>query len=230
MTASEIAARVSELAPRFLEGFAPSDLAVILGAATLRRFQAHSLIANEGHLASKLFLILEGRARTFTTTHKGEKVLLLWVSPGEVSGGRALLSTPMEYLLSTETVADSLALVWDRSVILSLSKQYSRLLENALLIASDYLAAYRDLHLAASYDTASKRVAHVVYKLAKGMGQRVVEGIILDIRNEDLANEANVTKFTVSRLLSEWQRKGFLVKSRGRVLVHSPEELIRIAH
>lgn len=230
MTASEIAARVSELAPRFLEGLAPRDLAVILRAATLRRFQAHSLIANEGRLANKLFLILEGRARTFTTTREGEKVLLLWVSPGEVSGGRALLSTPTEYLVSTETVADSLALVWDRSVILSLSKQYSRLLENALLIASDYLAAYRDLHIAASYDTASKRVAHVLYKLAQEMGQQAVDGIILNLKNEELANEANVTKFTVSRLLSEWQRKGLLAKSRGRVVVHSPQELIRIAY
>jgi CRP/FNR family transcriptional regulator, nitrogen oxide reductase regulator len=136
----------------------------------------------------------------------------------------------MEYLVSTETVADSLALVWDRNVILSLSKQLSRLLENALLIVSDYLAAYRDLHIAASYDTASKRVAHVLYRLAQEMGQPVVDGIILNIKNEELANEANVTKFTGGRLLSEWQRKGLLAKSRGRVVVRSPEELIRIAH
>ena len=91
MTASEIAARVAELAPRFLEGLAPCELAVILRAATLRRFQAHSLVANEGRFANKLFLILDGRARTFTTTREGEKVLLLWVSPGEVSGGKSVV-------------------------------------------------------------------------------------------------------------------------------------------
>src|SRR5277367_4979969 len=139
MTASEIAARVSELAPRFLEGLAPSDLAVALGVATLGRFRSHSLIADEGHSADKLFLMIEGRARTFTTTRKGEKVVLLWIPPGDFTGGRALLSKPTEYLVSTETVTDSFTLVWSRSAIVSLTKQYPKLLENALLIASDYV-------------------------------------------------------------------------------------------
>jgi CRP-like cAMP-binding protein len=56
------------------------------------------------------------------------------------------------------------------------------------------------------------------------MGQRVVEGIELNISNEELANEANVTIFTVSRLLSEWHRKGLVVKSRGSVVIRSSEE------
>jgi CRP-like cAMP-binding protein len=230
MTASEIAARVSELAPRFLEGLSACDLAVVLGAASLARFPAHSVIANEGHSADKLFLVLEGRARTFTTTRKGEKVVLLWIPAGDTSGGRAMLSKPTEYLLSTETVTDSLVLVWNRSSILPLARQYPRLLENALLIASDYVEAYRDLHLAANYHTASQRVARVLDNLAKGMGEKVAEGIALNIRNEELANEANVTIFTVSRLLNEWQRKGLLVKSRGRIVIRSPEALARSAN
>jgi len=227
MANGHMAARVSELAPRFLEGFAPCDLAAILGEATPRRFRAHSLIASEGHRADKVFLMLDGLARMFTTTPKGEKIILLWIPAGEVSGGRALLSKPMDYLLSTETVTDSFALVWNRSAILSLAKKYPRLLENSLLIASDYLTAYRDFHVAASYDSASQRVAHVLNKLTKGMGQKGFEGTIVNISNEELANEANVTIFTVSRLLSKWQREGFLVKSRGRIVVRSPEELIR---
>jgi len=227
MTASEIAARVSKLTPRFLEGLAPSDLAVVLGAATPRRFRARTLIANEGHSADKLFLMIEGLARTFTTTRKGEKIVLLWIPPAAVAGGRALLSEPMEYMVTTESVTDSFTLVWGRSAILPLTKQYPRLLENALLVASDYLETYRDLHVGASCDSASQRVARVLGNLAKGMGQTGSEGTALNISNEDLANEANVTIFTVSRLLSEWQRKDLLVKSRGSVVVRSPEELVR---
>ena len=227
MTASEITARVSELAPKFLEGLAPSDLAVVLGAATPRRFRARTLMAGEGQPADKLFLMIEGLARTFTTTRKGEKSVVLWIPPPAVSGGRALLSQPMEYLLSTESVTDSFTLVWSRSAILPLTKQYPKLLENALLIASDYLETCRGLHVAATCDSASQRVARVLGNLAKGMGQRGSEGIELTVSNEDLANEANVTIFTVSRLLNEWQRKGLLVKSRGSVMVRSPEDLVR---
>jgi CRP-like cAMP-binding protein len=229
MAASEIAARVSELKPRFLEGIAPSDLAVIVGQATQRRFAAHTIIASEGHPAEKMFLIVEGRARTFTTTAKGVKVVLLWVAPGEFSGGRAMLTVPTTYLVNTETVTEVSALVWNRSAMLLLTKQFPTLLENALMIASDYVEAYRDLHVTASFYTAGQRVAMVLESLARGMGRRGFEGTELNVSNEELANEANVTIFTVSRLLSKWQRDGLLVKSRGRVIVRAPEELLRKA-
>jgi CRP-like cAMP-binding protein len=229
MTNSEIVDRVNELDPDFLEGLAEGDVAVVLGAATPRRFDARSLITSEGHRADKLFLMIEGLARTFTTTREGEKVVFLWIHPAAISGGRALLSQPMDYLVSTESVTDSVALVWQRSAILPLTKRYPRLLENALLIASDYLESYRDLHVATNFDSASQRVARVLGNLAKGIGQRGFEGTVLNISNEELANEANVTIFTVSRLLSEWQRKDLLVKSRGSVVIRSPEELVRRA-
>ena len=223
----DITARVTELAPRFLEGFDRGNLATILGEATPRRFRARTVIASEGRPADKVFLMLDGLARTFTTTQQGEKVILLWISAGDTAGGRAFLSQPMDYLLSTETVTDSVALVWNRNAILPLAKRYPRLLENALLIASDYLAAYRDIHVAASHDSASQRIAQVLNKLARRRGQRDSESTILDVSNEELANEASVTIFTVSRLLSKWQRDGLLVKSRGRIVVPSPEALIR---
>jgi len=44
------------------------------------------VISREGNDAEKLFLFLEGRARTFTMTTKGEKIILLGVFPGEITG------------------------------------------------------------------------------------------------------------------------------------------------
>jgi CRP-like cAMP-binding protein len=227
MTIAEVTALVNKLAPKFFEGISPRDISHILRAARLRRFQAHSVIAIEGHRADKLFLILEGHARTFLTTLRGEKIVLFWIPPGDVAGARALLSRPLNYLTSTEAVTDGFALVWRRNDILSLSKQHLPLLENALMIASDYVEIWRDLHLETSYHTASQRIARVLSGLAKGIGRKVAEGIELNVTNEELANEANVTIFTVSRLLSEWHRKGLLVKGRGRIVLHSPEELAR---
>ncbi len=83
-------------------------------------------------------------------------------------------------------------------------------------IAYDYVVAYRTLHLAALCDSAPQRLAQVLSQLAKGMGHRVADGMELHIRNEELANEAHVTIFTVSRLMREWQRQGLVRKGRGR--------------
>jgi CRP-like cAMP-binding protein len=59
------------------------------------------------------------------------------------------------------------------------------------------------------------------------MGRRVSGGVELDVTNEELANTANVTPFTASRLLSEWQRSGDVLKSRGKLLLRCPERLVR---
>jgi CRP-like cAMP-binding protein len=132
----------------------------------------------------------------------------------------------MKYLVSTETVVDSTVLVWNRSAFLPLLDKYARMLENGLLTASDYLESYHELLIAASQDTAGKRVARALDGWVRSVGKKVEEGLMLHINNEELANQANVTIFTVSRLLSEWQRKGLLFKSRGKVVIRTPEALV----
>jgi CRP-like cAMP-binding protein len=226
LTTSEVVALMKALKPRFFEGLASSEVASIVAPATKRRFLAHSLMAHEGHPADHLFLMIHGRARGFCMTPQGEKVPVFWFPPGEVFGGAAFLSRSVEYLVSTEAVNDSTALVWNRATIRSLSAQFPRLVENALLIAYDYFVVYRSLHISATCQNARQRLAQVLGNLAVGLGQQVAEGVELNVRNEELANEANITIFTASRLLNEWQRKGILTKSRGKVVVRSPEALM----
>lgn len=227
ITNSEIASRVRDLAPQFLDGLASNELAEVLGAGTPRRIKANSLIAIEGHPASKLFLMMEGRASTFTATQKGEKIVVFWILPGTITGARALLPKPSMYLLNTETVTDCLALEWNRRAFVALCRRYPRLFENTLQIASDYVETYRDLHVGMSHLTAAQRLAQVVHRMAKEAGRRCVGGMMIDITNEELANQGGITIFTVSRLLSDWRRRGLLTKSRGRIIVRSPEDLLR---
>jgi CRP-like cAMP-binding protein len=226
MTTPEAVAFVKEFKPRFLEGLSSLQVASIIAAATMRRFRARSVITHEGYPADDLFLMISGRARGFCMTGEGKKVPVFWFPPGEVFGGAAFLSKPAKYLVSTEAINKSTALVWDRTTIRFLSIQYPRLIENALLVAYDYFVVYRALHIAATCHTARQRLAQVLGNLASGMGQRVAGGVELDVRNEELANEANVTIFTASRILNEWQSKGILAKTRGKVLLRSPDVLM----
>jgi CRP-like cAMP-binding protein len=226
VTSSEIGALVKDLKPRFLEGLAEPEVEAILAPAKQRRYLANSVVTNQEHPADHVFLILTGRARHFFITPDGQKTLLLWLPPGEVFGGAAFLSKPVPYLVSTEIVMDSRVLVWDRAAIRGMAAQYPRLVENALLIAYDYLVGYRTVHVALTCHTARQRLATVLVNLASGIGHEVPGGIELDVNNEELANEANVTLFTASRLLSEWQRNGMVVKNRGKVLLRSPKQLL----
>jgi CRP/FNR family transcriptional regulator, nitrogen oxide reductase regulator len=216
-----------ERKPRFFEGIDAPDIKTILAAGTRQCFPANSVIVSEGYPAGHLFLLLTGRARRFFLTEDGQKIVLLRIPSGEIFGEGALLARPIEYLISTEAIIDSTVLAWSRSTIRSLCKECPTLLENALLMSFDYLAAYRAAHASLACDSAPQRLAHVLANLAKGIGRKVQGGIELDIRNEELANEANISLFTASRLLSAWQREGILTKRRGKVLLHCPDKLLR---
>ena len=226
MRASGVAAPTSELKSRFLEGIGPPDLKVILAAAKPRQFPANSIIVSQGNPADYLYLLTKGRARYFFTTEDGRKLLLLWLSPGEIFGGSALLAIPSSYLASTETVKDSHVLAWDRSTIRGLAARYPKLLENALLTASDYLDWYVAAHVALTSHSARKRLGGVVICLAELIGEKVPGGFEFDATNEELASAANITPFTASRLLSEWQRNRAVLKRRGKILLCSPEKLL----
>jgi CRP-like cAMP-binding protein len=116
--------------------------------------------------------------------------------------------------------------VWQRNTIRTLAAQYPKLLENGLTIANDYLTWYLASHLSLVCHTARQRLANVLVSLSSGIGRKRPEGVDLEITNEQLANTANITLFTASRLMSEWQRSGALAKSRGKVLLRHPEQLL----
>jgi CRP-like cAMP-binding protein len=225
MPATGIAALPAGLKSRLFDGMAPRDLNIIRAAATERRLLANSVISNQGSPAEHLFLLTNGRARYFFVTEEGQKTLLLWLSQGEIIGGAAFLSKASNYFLSAETVKDTSLLVWDRATLRSLVAQYPRLLENALLMASDYLVWYVADHVALTCHTARQRLAQVLIRLAGVIGQKVPGGVEFDATNEELASAANITPFTASRLISEWQVNRAIVKRRGKILLRSPERL-----
>jgi CRP/FNR family transcriptional regulator, cyclic AMP receptor protein len=92
MSASGIAIESSKLRSHFLEGLAPSVLKTILGAGTRRRYHAKSVITNDGHPADRLFLLTKGLVRYFIITEEGRKLLFQWLGPGDLFGGRTVLS------------------------------------------------------------------------------------------------------------------------------------------
>jgi CRP-like cAMP-binding protein len=174
-----------------------------------------------------LFLLLKGAARYFLITAAGRKINLFWLVPGDIFGGACLLAEAAPFIVSTEVTKESQVLVWERDAIRTLATRYPKLTENGLSIASDYLVWYLATHLSLVCHSARERLAHVLSSLSRGVGQKCANGISLEITNEQLANTANITLFTVSRLLSEWQKDGSLLKTRGKIVIRHPEQLFR---
>jgi CRP-like cAMP-binding protein len=211
---------------KFLDGLTEPELKSVLAASEQRHYTTNSVITNAGDPADYFFLLQKGRARYFSVTSEGQKVLLLWFSPGEVFGLYALVAEPSNYLLSTEMIEDGAVFAWRRGKILDILAHYPKLQDNALSIAGEYLSWFHASHLALISQNARQRLARVLTILAEGIGHKVSGGTELGITNEELANAANVSLFTASRILSEWQRNGAVSKKRGSIVLRAPIEAL----
>lgn len=206
---------------RLLEGLTRPELDALLEAASEHRYTAKSVIHAQGEPAKQLWLLTDGAARNFYVTESGQKVILLLLRTGDIFGGRSLLREPISYLVGTEAMKDSTVLTWHRQTLRQLADRYPRIWDNALSIASDYFAWYLSAHLALITQEARERLAEVVLSLSEGIGWKTGQELELHITNEELANTANITLFTVSRILSEWRRDGLLKKTRGTITLSS---------
>src|ERR1700679_2473309 len=226
MTASELASFVKRLRPPFLQDLGAEEFNAVLSAARQQRFLAKSVITNQGHPANHIYMILTGAARSFFLTQAGHRLHVYSYPAGEMFGGMALVARHSEYLVSTEATKDTYTLIWDRTNIRRLILRYPQMMDNSLSIASEYLNASIANQVALSCHSAKQRLAEVLVGMASGVGRRAPSGIEVTVRNEELASAANVTTFTVSRTMSEWQRAGLLSKTRGKVLLPFPERLL----
>lgn len=203
MTASEFRAVNLRHNVGWLLGLEPREMDLVFAAAKSRRFPARSVITFQGDPADRFLLMWEGRARYFFETPSGKKVILMWIAPGDIFGAAALVSRPSTYLTSTEAVRESVVLVWERSAVRALARRFPQL----LLFAMDYFRWYVAAHAALISQTARERLAHVLLGLAQSIGQKASGGVEIDVTNEELANLANITPYTTSRMISNWQQK-----------------------
>jgi len=206
-------------------GMPPEDVDLILADAVPHRVAAKSTITNANDDSEYLFFLWQGRARFFHETLNGKKLISIWATPGDMIGGAALSRRPYPYLLSSETVQDSVLLAWDTATIRTLAKGFPRLLENLLGCATDYITWFIAAHAALASETAQERLAHLLATLGPVIGERVSDDIEIDVTNEELAESVAITSSTASRIMSDWEKIGVISKSRGKVVIHFPDRL-----
>jgi CRP-like cAMP-binding protein len=211
---------------RLFAGLARDEVNAVLAAAASRRYRTGETVIRADNPATHLFVVKTGCLDYHIVTESGRIVLLRRMVPGNAFGVAAFLSEPTGYLGTAIAVTNLEVLVWERRMVRRLLRSYPRLVENALRIALHYIALYAERHVRLVSDPAPERMAYALTSVAARTGYFLPSGVEVDIKNKDLASFADVSHFTASRLLKQWERKGTVAKSRGGVLIRCPERLL----
>jgi CRP/FNR family transcriptional regulator, nitrogen oxide reductase regulator len=214
----------------YFEGLDQDELAIVAKAAGQRNYMSGSFIFFESDPAKEIYVLLEGQVKLAQTTPEGQQVILSYLAPGSTFGIIAALGE-MDYLLTAQSISDSLVLYWDKHSMYRLLIEIPRLSINALHIFSKKIKEYQDRIRELSTERVERRIARTLLRLGRQIGRLTSDGVLIDlpITREDLGNMAGTTLFTVSRTFSKWESLGLISCSREKITIKSPHGLVSIA-
>lgn len=197
------------------------ELSRIAALLTARDCPKDTHIVTQDEPGDSMFIISRGRVKVVLYGDNGREVILTLLKTGEFFGEMALLD---DLPRSANVIAHE-----DSQVLILKRDQFAEHIKNSPTTALNVMAELsRRLRRAdeiignlATLDVYG-RVAHIMIDLAKKDGEEVEEGILIRERptQQDIASMIGTSRETVSRVLSEFQKRGF-VEMRGREILLS---------
>lgn len=213
-----------------LQGLAPDARQVIIAAGRLRRVEQGAFFFHQGQPATLFYILVKGRVRLVQVTVEGQQVTLQYIGAGDGLGIIVALSE-MPYLVSAEAVEDCTALSWDPETTHHLMLQNPQLALNGMNLIARRFARLQDRYRELATERVERRVARALLRLVRQMGKRVDQGVLIDmpLSRQDLAEMTGTNLYSVSRILSSWEQKGWVHTGRMQVILCKAHELVMIA-
>ena len=218
--------RERDLTHRLLDGIDPDVGRVIVASASRRSLRPEQVLYRIGEPAEHLFVITKGRVQLSRPSRAGRELMFGLLKRGDVLGLVCLLTRRCAYMGTAQATEAGEVLAWDRATVQRLARRHPQLTANALSVAVDLVAQFADRHEALVDATAQERLARALSRLGTQSDMRSAQGIEVRIKNEQLAALADVSAFTASRVLKQWERDGAVKKSRGTVRIVDPDGLL----
>lgn len=213
-----------------LSDLPPTQADRLCRSARIREYQRDSVLFSQGDKAETIYAVFSGRFRLVQHTLEGQDVAISVFSAGDLIGMGAVIGIE-EFPGTCEAADDAAIISIPGTVFAELLEHHAptavkviRLLVNRLHEAHDHI---REL----SAERVERRLARTVLRLAKKVGVKTEQGIRLDmpLSRQDLAELCGTTLYTVSRILSEWQRGHIVEIGRESVIINNPHHLVLIA-
>lgn len=201
---------------------------MILGVARERQFSRGETISIEGDQLRQVILLTFGSAKMVQCGQDGSAVILRLCGPGELVGTLGI-SMQERYRCTSQALTACSALVWESCLFESLSSRYPALRLNVAYILYKQLEDMENRFREISTERVPSRLGRQILRLVEQVGVRSnATGIEINMTREELAQLIGTSLFTVSRLLSDWDRKGIVATRREGFSVLNLDALSQI--
>lgn len=201
----------------------PSVKATLLQESAVLKLPEATVIFGPGKSPEHLLLLLEGRVRVRQLSEGGREIVLY-----RVEAGQSCVLTTACLLAHEDYSAEGIAETGIRAAAIPrtvFDELVSRSVEFRNFIFTAYSKRITDLFLVIeeiAFRRLDIRLAQKLLELARGSDQ-------VRATHQQLAAELGSAREVVSRQLGEFQRRGWIVQSRGRIDISDAAEITRLA-
>jgi len=212
-------------------GLKAEALTEVARRGQIRRLPKGTLLFAQAAPADRCHALLEGRMRIAQSGADGDQIIVRFVGPGETFGTVALF-TDRRYPAEATAVVDSVEISWPEATLLELIEQHPQVAVNLVKIVGARLREAQERLREVATQRVDQRIAHALLRLAhgdaapQGKGDAVIE---FPLTRQDLAEMCGATLYTVSRVLTAWEKAGYITTRRKQLTIRRYPEIRRLA-
>jgi len=214
-------------ASALFSGLTQNECLEIASCARVRSFARDEILFAQGDPNRNLTMLLSGSVK-LTQISSGGNEVLLWMSGRGDAVNPSSESESCSHTCSARAVEQCRAMVWEYTRLQSLLDRYPQIRNNINQILSLRLSELEERFREVATEKAARRLALTLTRLLKQVGKPSTDGIQVSLSREELAQMTGTTLFTISRILSRWAEKGFVVPRREAVVVKD-RKLLEVA-
>jgi CRP/FNR family transcriptional regulator, nitrogen oxide reductase regulator len=193
-------------------------------------YQPGETIYFSGDRATHLYVVASGQVKLLRHSESGQDALLDILQPGDYFGSlMAWGEEPYPDTAEAKTAVCILAITAES--FRTLLQHYPGVALAVLDITTARLQESQEAVRRLSADSAERRIAAVLLKLAAKLGQTTAEGILIQtpLSRDDLAQMTGATAETASRIISQFQKDGLVRSGRQWIALTDKPGLEAIA-
>src|SRR5215216_4719702 len=205
------------------------DLKLFIENSVLRSIEEGEFFFFQGDPAIYFYVLISGRAKLLQTNPAGQQVNLRTISEWQIFGALGAVREDATYPATAQALEQSTALAVKSDYLRELMQTRPYLALDLMKLMTTYIQEMQERYRELATEKVERRIARSLLRLASQLGVKVDSGIELTFTRQDLAEMSGTTLYTVSRVLSEWERQGLVEAGRERVLIRNPHGLVSIA-
>lgn len=204
----------------------PHAVSKVLGLGDLRHLVGGTVVFDEGQPVRRFHLLLSGHIRFVRLTREGEQIIVLHIPAGQIFGIGAALGQTTHHETAI-TADDCQILSWPNALWPFFAAQdgFAAAVLRTCGTRADEMSN-RIVEL--STKRIEQRIACALLRMIGQSGRRVADGIEIGfpITRQNIADMTGTTLHTVSRVLSDWERRQMVRSTRCLIVVTDPHLLM----